>query len=67
MNKKTQNINNFCIHGNETNWPSEILQNTPVSMQIILLMHTDVGITYTHFSKSTSYEQNPKNENNNVI
>ena len=55
MNKKTQNVYNFCFHGNETNWPLEILQNTPISKQIILFMQTDIWIIYTHSGKSTSY------------
>ena len=44
-----------------------MLQNTPTSKQNILLMQTEVWIIYTHSGKSTSYEQNPKSENNNII
>ena len=67
MNKKTQNVYNFCFHGNRTNWPSEILQNTPISKQIILLMQTEIWIIYTYSGKFTSYLQNPKKENINNI
>ena len=38
MNKKAQNVYNFCFHGNGTNWPSEILQNTAILVQIILFL-----------------------------
>ena len=38
-----------------TNWQSEILQNTPNSKQIILLMQTEIWVIYTHSGKSTSY------------
>ena len=58
--KKTQNVDNFGFHGNGTNWPSVILQNTPISKQIILLMQTEVWIINTHSGKPTSYLQNPK-------
>ena len=42
MNKTTQNVYNFCFYGNQTNWPLEILQNTTISKQIILLMQTEI-------------------------
>ena len=31
MSKKTQNVYIFCFHGNGTNWPSEIWQNSCIS------------------------------------
>ena len=54
MNKKAQNVYDFCLDGNQTNWPSEILQNTPILKQIILLMQTEIWIIYTLSGKSTS-------------
>ena len=36
--KKTQNIYNFCFHGNGTNWQTEILQTAAFLMQIILFL-----------------------------
>ena len=44
MNKKTQNVYDFCFHGNETNWLSEILQNTAILVQIILFLQTEIWI-----------------------
>ena len=38
--KKTQNVYDFYFHGNGTIWPSEILQNTAIQMQIILFLQT---------------------------
>ena len=57
----------FVSMATELTDPSEILQNTPISKQIILLMQTEVWIIYTHSGKPTSYEHNPKTENNYII
>ena len=50
-NKKTQNVYIFCFHGNGTTWLSEILQNTAISKQIILLLQTKYAY-YIHILAS---------------
>ena len=43
MNTNTQNVYNFCFHGNGAIWLSEILQNTAIlAMQIILFLQTEI-------------------------
>ena len=60
--KQLKHVYIFCFHGNGTNLPSDIVQNTAILKQIILLMQTEIWIIYTHSSKSTSDEQNQKIE-----
>ena len=43
MNKKPQNVYNFCFHGNETD-RQKFYRNTPISKRIILLMQTEIWI-----------------------